>query len=310
MGLTPKQLPVDPGQISGLSSQLIRSHYENNYLGALSRLNTIRQSLETLHRANTPGFALVGAKREELLAANSVFLHEAYFDALGGDGTLLAGGLSVALERDFGSFENWRAEFTSLARAMGGGSGWAILAWSAREARLVNHWAGDHTQLLAGASVLLALDMYEHAYHMDFGAKASAYVDAFMAQVRWDAVASTYARAIAGASEGLGIQAQHAANESRAVILDVRRRPVFDLAHDQIPGSAWRDPALVATWQQELAGATAVIVYCVKGHEVSQSLTLALRASGVAARFLAGGVEAWRAVGLPLTGKAKEDASA
>ncbi|MFY3434643.1 Fe-Mn family superoxide dismutase [Achromobacter mucicolens] len=309
MELTPKLLPVDPGQISGLSSQLIRSHYENNYLGALSRLNTIRQSLATLHRANTPGFALVGTKREELLAANSVFLHEAYFDVLGGDGTLPDGGLSVELERDFGSFEHWRAEFTSLARAMGGGSGWAILAWSAREARLVNHWAGDHTQLLAGASVLLALDMYEHAYHMDFGSKASAYVDAFMAQVRWDVVASEYARALAAASEGLGIEAQEVANESRAVILDVRRRAIAECARERIPGSAWRDPALAEAWQQELAGTHTVIVYCAKGHEVSQSLALALRASGLAARFLVGGLEAWRDAGLPLTRKAEEGSS-
>ncbi|QKH38884.1 superoxide dismutase [Achromobacter pestifer] len=305
MDLTPKPLPVDPEQVAGLGSKLISSHYENNYLGALSRLNTIRQTLESRDRASTPGFALVGAKREELLAANSVFLHEAYFDALGGDGSLPAGGLSVAVERDFGSFENWLAEFTSLARAMGGGSGWAILAWSAREARLLNHWAGDHSQLLAGTSTLLALDMYEHAYHMDFGAKASAYIDAFMAQIRWDAVASTYVRAMGAASAELGIQAREAANESRAVILDVRRRPAFDLAREQIPGSAWRDPAMALTWQHELENARTVMVYCVKGHEVSQSVALALRARGIAARFLIGGIDAWREAGLPLARKAE-----
>ncbi|WP_088140529.1 Fe-Mn family superoxide dismutase [Achromobacter xylosoxidans] len=305
MELTPKPLPVDPGQIAGLSSNLIRSHYQNNYLGALSRLNTIRRALENGDRANTPGFALVGAKREELLAANSVFLHEAYFDALGGDGSLPAGGLSVAIERDFGSFENWLAEFTSLAKAMGGGSGWAILAWSAREARLLNHWAGDHTQLLAGASMLLALDMYEHAYHMDFGAKASAYVDAFMTQIHWEVVASAYACAIGAASAGLGIHPREAASESRAVMLDVRRRPVFELAHEQIPGSDWRDPALASTWQHELEEARPVVVYCAKGHEVSQGLALTLRANGVGAQFLIGGIEAWREAGLPLAGKAQ-----
>ncbi len=306
MELTPKPLPVEPDQIAGLSNNLIRSHYQNNYLGALSRLNAIRQTLENGDRANTPGFALVGAKREELLAANSVFLHEAYFDALGGDGSLPAGGLSVAMERDFGSFENWLAEFTSLAQAMGGGSGWAILAWSAREARLLNHWAGDHTQLLAGASTLLALDMYEHAYHMDFGARASAYVDAFMAQIRWDVAASAYACAIGAASAGMGIHPRDAANESRAVMLDVRRRPVFELAQEQILGSAWRDPALaVAAWRHEFEEARPVIVYCAKGHEVSQSLALALRANGVGARFLVGGIEAWREAGLPLARKAE-----
>src|SRR5256885_8371181 len=59
-----------------------------------------------------------------------------------------------------------------------------------------NHWAADHTNLLAGATPLLALDMYEHAYHMDFGAKAAAYVDAFMQNIRWNAVMQRYAAAI------------------------------------------------------------------------------------------------------------------
>jgi hypothetical protein len=71
---------------------------------------------------------------------------------------------------------------------MGGGSGWALLSWSNRESRLITHWAADHTHLLAGATPILALDMYEHAYHMDFGAKAAAYVDAFMQNIRWQAV--------------------------------------------------------------------------------------------------------------------------
>ena len=105
-------------------------------------------------------------------------------------------GLSAALTRDFGSTDRWRAEFTALAKAMGGGSGWALLSWSTREARLITHWAADHTHLLAGATPILALDMYEHAYHMDFGAKAAAYVDAFMQNIRWESVARRYASAV------------------------------------------------------------------------------------------------------------------
>ena len=81
---------------------------------------------------------------------------------------------------------------------MGGGSGRAILAWSSREGRLINQWAADHTHLLAGATPVLALDMYEHSYHMDFGAKAAAYVDAFMKNIRWDAVNRRYGAAAAG----------------------------------------------------------------------------------------------------------------
>jgi len=67
-----------------------------------------------------------------------------------------------------------------MGRAQGGGSGWALLAWSHRDSRLLNTWTSDHTCNLAGATPILALDMYEHSYHMDFGAAAAKYVDAFM----------------------------------------------------------------------------------------------------------------------------------
>jgi len=83
-----------------------------------------------------------------------------------------------AIERDFGGLDAWRAEFTAMG--MGGGSGWTLLAWSPRRNRLVNARAADHAHNLAGATPLIALDMYEYSYHMDFVAKAGANVDAFM----------------------------------------------------------------------------------------------------------------------------------
>ena len=66
--------------------------------------------------------------------------------------------------RDFGSVERWRAEFMAMGKALGGGSGWVLLAWSPRDDRLVNQWAADHTTTLAGGRPILALDMYEHSY--------------------------------------------------------------------------------------------------------------------------------------------------
>ena len=71
-----------------------------------------------------------------------------------------------------------------MGKALGGGSGWVLLAWSERDQRLVHQWASDHTQIADGRP-LLALDMYEHAYHMDYGAKAVSYVDAFMNAIDW-----------------------------------------------------------------------------------------------------------------------------
>jgi len=190
-----RPLSVDAEQLRGLSARLIGSHHENNYGGAVKRLNAIRQQLAALDWATAPVFVVNGLKREELIAANSAWLHELYFDGLGGQGDQIPAGLAAALERDFGSLARWRSEFTALAKAMGGGSGWALLSWSRHEGRLLNHWAADHTHLLAGAIPILALDMYEHAYHMDFGAKAAAYVDAFMANVRWSSAEGRLAEA-------------------------------------------------------------------------------------------------------------------
>jgi superoxide dismutase len=152
-----RPLTLNPDQLSGLSNRLITSHHENNYSGAVKRLNAIRSELAALDWSTAATFTINGLKREELIAANSAFLHELYFDNLGGNGVLPSCGLSIALTRDFGSVDAWRSQFTGLAKAMGGGSGWALLSWSSRESRLINHWAADHTHLLAGATPVLAL---------------------------------------------------------------------------------------------------------------------------------------------------------
>ena len=188
-----KPLPFDPKAIKGLSEKILVSHYENNYSGAVKRLNAISAQLAELDFAKAPVFTINGLKREELIATNSMILHEAYFDGLGSGGTP-SGGLADAIKRDFGSVERWRAEFSAMGKAEGGGSGWVILAYSPRDRRLVNQWAADHTTTLAGGRPVVVLDMYEHAYHMDFGAKAAAYVDVYMEAIRWENAARLYER--------------------------------------------------------------------------------------------------------------------
>jgi len=286
--LQPRPLTLDLNRLDGLSARLIASHHENNYAGAVKRLNAIRHQLSELDWASAPVFVVNGLKREELIAANSAFLHELYFDALGGDGVLPSCGLSTALERDFGSVERWRNEFVSMAKAMGGGSGWALLSWSSREGRLVNHWAADHTHLLAGAAPVLALDMYEHAYHMDFGAKAAAYVDAFMKNIRWDGVYRRYGAAVAGDSVGCTIDvATLGRSAGETQILDVRRPEHLAAAQDTVAGAVWRDPAQVGQWCADLDPSEPVVVCCVHGLDVGRSTALSLR-----------GIEAWRTAGL------------
>ena len=187
MTYTMKPLSCDPSRIKGMSEKLIVSHYENNYGGAVKRLNLIEEQLTELDFNKAPGFLLNGLKREQLIATNSMILHELFFDGLG-DESDPGKGLAAAIDGDFGSFERWRAEFIAMGKALGGGSGWVLLTWSPRDKKLVNQWASDHCHTLAGGTSILALDMYEHSYHMDYGARAATYVDTFMAAIRWSNV--------------------------------------------------------------------------------------------------------------------------
>jgi superoxide dismutase, Fe-Mn family len=193
---TPKPLPFDPAKVPGLSEKLIRSHYDNNYGGAVKRLGAIKADFAKLDMAAAPTFLVNGLKREELLAWNSMILHEVHFEGFG-ERDAPSAPLARAIERDFGSHDRWAAEFAGMGKALGGGSGWVLLTWSERDQRLVNQWASDHTQTLADGRPLLALDMYEHAYHMDYGAKAAAYVDAYMKAFAWKGANARFAKAVA-----------------------------------------------------------------------------------------------------------------
>jgi superoxide dismutase, Fe-Mn family len=179
-----KALGCDPQRIKGMSEKLIVSHYENNYGGAVKRLNLIQEQLAGLDFNAAPNFLMNGLKREELIATNSMILHELFFDGLG-DESAPGKELGSALARDFGSLDRWRAEFIAMGKALAGGSGWVLLSHSARDGRLVNQWAADHCHTLAGGQPILALDMYEHSYHIDYGAKAATYVDTYMNAIRW-----------------------------------------------------------------------------------------------------------------------------
>jgi Fe-Mn family superoxide dismutase len=300
MDLQHQALPFDAASLPGLSERLMASHHENNYGGAVRRLNAIRARMSQSPLAQTAGFVLNGLKREELVATNSVLLHELYFASLTPDAKDMAPAMALAIEASFGSVGRWREEFASLGRALAGGSGWVLLSFLPREGILLNQCSADHTQAIAGAVPLLAMDMYEHAYHLDYGADAAAYVSAFMALIDWARVYSRYQSAVHAASEGLGVlQDQIGAG----VLLDVRRKGVFEQALTTLPGAAWRDPAQVAQWAASLEHGTPVTVYCVYGHEVGRGTALRLRAAGFDARYLEGGIDAWARMGKPLAAK-------
>jgi superoxide dismutase, Fe-Mn family len=315
-----RPLLLKPQWMNGLSERLLVSHYENNYGGALRRLNAIRARLAALDWTRMPVFEINGLKREELIAASSVILHEIYFDSLGGHGDNPPSGLDEppdglarALERDFGSVMAWRAEFTSMVKALAGGSGWAILAWSERLGRLINQCAADHAHNLPEATPI----MYEHAYHLDFGAKAAVYVDQVMINLNWERIGARYRTAIGeGTDEDklflpYGAPAEEEARISAeelkfALENDDNRRPILldlclprDLPRrtDMLAGACMRAPAALPRWIEELPRDRPIAVYCICGFQVSGTAVTELRRRGYDARALVGGITAWHAIG-------------
>jgi Fe-Mn family superoxide dismutase len=300
MEVRTQDLAFDPAMLEGLSEKLLRSHHQNNYGGAVRRLNAIRTRLAGMAFASAPGFQLNGLKREELIATNSMLLHELYFASLGGGRAPIEPAMALALSANFGSVERWREEFVAMGKALAGGSGWVLLTFQPREGTLVNQWAAEHAHAIAGGVPVLALDMYEHAYHMDFGAGADQYVDVFMDNIDWASVYQRYRVAVDASSDAFGATADEVA---AATLVDVRRAGVFEQADALIERARWRDPSEVASWAAELPRGEDVIVYCVYGHEVGRATALRLRAAGVNARFLRGGFDGWKAAGRPLQTK-------
>jgi superoxide dismutase, Fe-Mn family len=299
-----------PWLLNGLSQRLIVSHYENNYGGALSRLNAITERLESLDFSSTPGYVINGLKREEFVALNSTLLHELYFSSLGGDGRAPTEVLAAAIARDFGSIDRWRSEYVAMANALAGGSGWVLLAYLPRDHRLMIQSAAEHTQTLAGSIPILALDMYEHAYHLDFGANAAAYVDAFMRNIDWNAVQTRYEDAVKvapprpleqkefGEVPSVGVEEVKAMLDSGAPIqiVDARPKHYFSRSQDIMAGAVWRDPDRMDEWMGELSKTEPVVVFCAYGFHVGCVVAAALRKDGFDARYMAGGHSAWKAI--------------
>ena len=294
-----KPLGAKPESYPGFSEKLVASHWSNNYAGAVKRLNAIAARLDALP-ASAPGFELNGLKREELAAYNSMLLHEIHFEALG-PAVPPPDDLAAALARDFGSFDAWRAKFAACGKALAGGSGWVVLAREARDGRLAIQWGADHATGFAGAVPLLALDMYEHAYHMDYGADAAAYVEAWLAAIDWTKPAERW-RGSAPAPHPHAVSAD-AVDGQDVVFVDARRGPTWETAAETLPGAVRVDPAAPDGAAAGLPKDREIVVYCVYGFSFSRDTAAALRAQGYRARHLDTGIVGWRASGRPLARK-------
>ena len=306
-----KQIYCRPWTLSGLSLKLIESHYENNYGGALRRLNAITEQLESLDYEKTPGYVINGLKRDELTALNSTLLHELYFASMGGEGRPTPA-MQEALKRDFGSVQKWRSQFSAMGYALGGGSGWVLLTWLPRDGRLINQYATEHGQAVAGGVPILALDMFEHAYHIDFGANARAYVDTFLRNVDWTAVEGRYEDATQVAPPrplvqpefdipGVGVEeVREMLAQGKVQLIDTRPKHFVSRQQDIAEGVAWRDPERVGEWMAELKKDTPVVVYCAYGFHVGCKTAIALRDAGFDAKYMNVGHSGWKAIGAPV----------
>lgn len=195
--------------------------------------------------------------------------------------------MALALGASFGSVAKWREEFSRCAGQPGAGH--AALQFDAASGALANRWlarapAGDPATLLTLATP-----------------STREQTEAFLTDPGWAVAYEAYQRVVHDSSASC---AADPALVGDALVLDVRRAGVFEQATTMLPNSRWRDPALVGSWGAELPKNHPVLVYCVYGHEVGRSTALRLRAMGVDALYLPGGIDAWQSAGKPVQVKA------
>jgi len=185
--IRPRELKPALLELDGISRASVEAHYKL-YQGYVAKRNEILGKLATtdLGSANQVYSELRALKVELSFAIGGIKNHEVYFEHLGGDGGEPSGAIAGLIARDFGSAEGWRADLKATGMA---GRGWAWTAYDWDEGRLFNY-IGDaqNTYPIWNATPLVALDVYEHAYFLDFQTDRGAYIDAFLANLDWGVV--------------------------------------------------------------------------------------------------------------------------
>ena len=183
---TPKQLKYT--KLDGLSERQLKEHHDVLYVGYVKKIDEIEEKLKTadLSSANATSSELRALKIEETFALNGVKLHEGYFDNMCESASTPAGVIADLIARDFGSVEHWTAEFKALGLCA---RGWVVLAYDLDEKKLKNIVCDTHNQGgVWNAVALLIMDVYEHAYFIDYATARKAYIEAFFKNINWDYV--------------------------------------------------------------------------------------------------------------------------
>lgn len=191
----PKPLPFKKALI-GISEKTMALHHDKLYVGYVNKTNEINEKLKAswedekfLVSANQSYSDLRSLKDGQTFATNGVYLHEYYFNVLGGEGKPV-GALAEAVNESFGSVEAFLKYFRACGMAA---RGWAVLAWDTHEATLRVYTGDAHNQGgVWGAIPIVVLDVYEHAYFIDYGSDRATYIDDFFKNLNWAAANSVY----------------------------------------------------------------------------------------------------------------------
>ena len=178
--------PLKYKELPGLSERQLAEHHDVLYAGYVKKVNEIRAALAAvdLAKANGTYSELRELKVEEGFALNGVKLHEAYFDNMTAQGQQPSGAAADWIAQDFGSYEKWAADFAACGLAA---RGWVVLAFDLADGKLHNYVCDVHNQGGVWGSVpLLVLDVYEHAYFLDYATARKKYVDGFMTNLDWN----------------------------------------------------------------------------------------------------------------------------
>ncbi len=170
--------------LPGITLKMLNEHVKL-YEGYVKKTNEIQKKIAEADKSEANGvFSYIGElKRQETFAVNGMKLHEVYFGHLGGDGKP-KGALVTMIERDFDSLDAWKVDMIATGIAA---RGWAILAFDYKDNRLHNYGADAHNVgAVWGAIPLIVLDVYEHAYFMDYGVNRKDYINSFFANLDWD----------------------------------------------------------------------------------------------------------------------------
>lgn len=169
--------------MTGMSDALLTNHF-TLYQGYVKQTNVLVEKFKTLE-AGTPEYAEL--HRRFGWEWNGMRLHELYFGNMAKEGTVMGDALKQKIEETWGSVENWQKEFTGVGAMRG--IGWVVLAHDKENGKLFNVWINEHdTGHLAGATPLLVMDVFEHAFMLDYGVKRADYINVFMSSVDWNEV--------------------------------------------------------------------------------------------------------------------------